>query len=110
MKKNTSWKFTDELSITFHSSVSGAGKFGLKLIIFKLVTPEIHNQLILYKQSVESAMFTTTAERNFLRFSSSFFGMVYQGRKCRTKMLPDAALLLLPLHMRHRAHKSLSEV
>ena len=29
MKKNTSWKFTDELSVTFQSSVSGAGEFGL---------------------------------------------------------------------------------
>ena len=28
MKKNTSWKFTDELSVTFQSSVSGAGEFG----------------------------------------------------------------------------------
>ena len=28
MKKNTSWKFTDELSITFQSSVSEAGEFG----------------------------------------------------------------------------------
>ena len=32
MKKNTSWKFTDELSVTFQSSVSGAGEFGLKLV------------------------------------------------------------------------------
>ena len=30
MKKNTSWKVTDELSVTFQSSVSGAGEFGLK--------------------------------------------------------------------------------
>ena len=30
MKKNTSWKFTDESSVTFQSSVSGAGEFGLK--------------------------------------------------------------------------------
>ena len=29
MKKNTSWKFTDELSVTFQSPVSGAGEFGL---------------------------------------------------------------------------------
>ena len=29
MKKNTSWKFTDELSVTFQLSVSGAGEFGL---------------------------------------------------------------------------------
>ena len=29
MKKNTSWKFTDESSVTFQSSVSGAGEFGL---------------------------------------------------------------------------------
>ena len=28
MKKNTSWKFTDELSVTFQLSVSGAGEFG----------------------------------------------------------------------------------
>ena len=30
MKENTSWKFTDELSVTFQSSVSGPGEFGLK--------------------------------------------------------------------------------
>ena len=30
MKKNTSWKFTDELSVTFQSSISGPGEFGLK--------------------------------------------------------------------------------
>ena len=29
MKKNTSWKFTDESSVTFQSSVSEAGEFGL---------------------------------------------------------------------------------
>ena len=31
MKKNTSWKFTDESSVTFQSSVSGAGEFGQNL-------------------------------------------------------------------------------
>ena len=30
MKKNMSWKFTDESSETFQSSVSGPGEFGLK--------------------------------------------------------------------------------
>ena len=30
MKKNMSWKFTDESSVTFQLSVSGAGEFGLK--------------------------------------------------------------------------------
>ena len=29
MKKNTSWKFTDKSSVTFQSSVSGPGEFGL---------------------------------------------------------------------------------
>ena len=29
MKKNMSWKFTDESSITFQSSISGVGEFGL---------------------------------------------------------------------------------
>ena len=29
MKKNTSWKFTDESSVTFQASVSGTGEFGL---------------------------------------------------------------------------------
>ena len=29
MKKNMSWKFADELSVTFQLSVSGAGEFGL---------------------------------------------------------------------------------
>ena len=28
MKKNTSWKFTDESSVTFQSSVSRPGEFG----------------------------------------------------------------------------------
>ena len=32
MKKNMSWKFTDELSVTFQSSVSGAGEFGLSIM------------------------------------------------------------------------------
>ena len=37
MKKNMSWKFTDELSVTFQLSVSGAGEFGLKVgILLKL--------------------------------------------------------------------------
>ena len=31
MKKNTSWKFTDESSITFQLSISGPGEFGLTL-------------------------------------------------------------------------------
>ena len=30
MKKNTSWKFMDELSVTFQSSVSGTDEFGLR--------------------------------------------------------------------------------
>ena len=34
MKKNTSWKFTDELSVTFQSSVSGVGEFGLNINTF----------------------------------------------------------------------------
>ena len=33
MKKNTSWKFTDESSVTFQSSVSGPGEFGPSIII-----------------------------------------------------------------------------
>ena len=37
MKKNTSWKFTDESSITFQSSISGPGEFGLGLKIFYFV-------------------------------------------------------------------------
>ena len=28
MKKNTSWKFTDEWSVTIQSSISGPGEFG----------------------------------------------------------------------------------
>ena len=32
MKKNMSWKFTDESSITFQSSVSGPGEFGLYVV------------------------------------------------------------------------------
>ena len=31
MKKNTSWKFTDESSVTFQLSVSGADEFGHNL-------------------------------------------------------------------------------
>ena len=33
MKKNKSWKFTDESTVTFQSSVSGPGEFGLRLKI-----------------------------------------------------------------------------
>ena len=29
MKKNTSWKFTDDSSVTFQSSINVAGEFGL---------------------------------------------------------------------------------
>ena len=32
MKKNLSSKFTDELSVTFQSSVSGPGEFGLRML------------------------------------------------------------------------------
>ena len=32
MKKNMSWKFTDESFVTFQSSVSGPGEFGLRLM------------------------------------------------------------------------------
>ena len=32
MKKNTSWKFTEELSVTFQLSVSGPGDFSLYII------------------------------------------------------------------------------
>ena len=31
MNKNTSWKITDESSVTFQLSVSGAGEFGLRI-------------------------------------------------------------------------------
>ena len=31
MKKNTSWKFTDESSVTFQSPVSGPGESGLSI-------------------------------------------------------------------------------
>ena len=33
MKTNTSWKFTDESFLTFQSSVSGPGEFGLDLFL-----------------------------------------------------------------------------
>ena len=36
MKKNTSWKFTDESSVTFQSSVSGPGEFGQDLKFLNL--------------------------------------------------------------------------
>ena len=39
MKKNTSWKFTDESSVTFQLSVSGAGEFG----------PTLNRKIVLYK-------------------------------------------------------------
>ena len=42
MKKNTSWKFMDESSITFQSSVSGLGEFGLKRICNILVHVSTH--------------------------------------------------------------------
>ena len=32
MKKNTSWKFTDEASVTFQLSISGPGEFSLKVL------------------------------------------------------------------------------
>ena len=32
MKKNTSWKFMDESSVTFQLSVSGPGEFGLSVL------------------------------------------------------------------------------
>ena len=35
MKKNMSSKFMDESSVTFHSSVSGPGEFGLTLKYLK---------------------------------------------------------------------------
>ena len=46
MKKNLSWKFTDELSVTFQLSVSEASEFGgsAKLVIFKVITYEIQGQ------------------------------------------------------------------
>ena len=37
MKKNTSWKFTDESSVTFQLSVSGPGEFGPSLYASCLV-------------------------------------------------------------------------
>ena len=58
MKKNTSWKFTDELSVTFQSSVSGAGEFGLspynslnfgpksKTAIFEIDLPLVFHQFL----------------------------------------------------------------
>ena len=36
-EENMSWKFTDELSVTFQSSVSGAGEFGLSLVCTQLL-------------------------------------------------------------------------
>ena len=36
MKKTTSWKFTDELFVTFQFSVSGAGEFGLNIGMYML--------------------------------------------------------------------------
>ena len=44
MKKNTSWKFTDELSVTFQSSVSGVGEFGhnAKVLALLKVKCKIH--------------------------------------------------------------------
>lgn len=32
MKKSMSWNFTDEPSVTFQSSISGPGEFGLSFI------------------------------------------------------------------------------
>ena len=37
MKKNTLWKFTDESSVTFQSSVSGSGEFGLSTIVVLVI-------------------------------------------------------------------------
>ena len=37
MKKNMSWKFTDESSITFQSSVSRPGEFGPRLVSLQFI-------------------------------------------------------------------------
>ena len=34
-----SWKFTDELSVTFQSSVSGASEFGLRHMLCQISVP-----------------------------------------------------------------------
>ena len=39
MKKNTSWKFTDESSVTFQSSICGAGEFGLNMKRYFILKP-----------------------------------------------------------------------
>ena len=43
MKKNTSWKFTNESSVTFQLSVSGAGEFGHRLNEFKVSKNSKHS-------------------------------------------------------------------
>ena len=50
IKKNTSWKFTDESSITFQSSVRGPGEFGLYLKAneaFKMSAMSFQNKIAL---------------------------------------------------------------
>ena len=48
MKKNTSWKFTDESSVTFQSSLSGAGEFGPSPIVL----PTTGGPLIVWKMGL----------------------------------------------------------
>ena len=45
MKKNTSWKFTDESSVTFQSSIRGPGEFGLIQCIFRHLLNEGENHM-----------------------------------------------------------------
>ena len=80
MKKNTSWKFTDESSVTFQSFVSGPGEFGLKnsfidYLIYRkffasdLKTKKLHSMsrnglrnLLLYFQFLLSSMFRSSGK------------------------------------------------
>ena len=44
MKKNTSWEFMDESSVTFRSSISGPGEFGhyqITIVIIKIIDSKI---------------------------------------------------------------------
>ena len=39
MKKNMSWKFMDESSVTFQLSISGLGEFGLSIYVVECTFP-----------------------------------------------------------------------
>ncbi len=56
MKKNMSWKFTDESSITLQSSVSGPGEFGCREAIEKVTKDIFHLSRVKWFQTYPVAI------------------------------------------------------